>query len=783
MSVRIHAIAKEINKTSKEVLEMLAGRGYDLKSASSTIDNITAQSLIEEFISEGEVESPKLEKETSEKVDPVPSEEVKSKSKTPIVKSKADLDREKKEKEEAENAQNKAEDSEIEKGTDSAEVTGPSAEKKEGSSISPSTVMAPPPPTPSNRASAPAPPTAAGKAAVPSPPVSSQKDDPADEESGVVEGNLIIVKPPIVVRDFAGFIGLKPFQLISELMEMGIFASMNQAIEEDVARRVAKVKGFELEIKHRGEKAETAEKKKVFVDENDEKYLRPRAPVVCILGHVDHGKTTLLDTIRKANVVSGEAGGITQHVGAYQVSHKDQKITFLDTPGHAAFSKIRERGANLTDVAVLVVAADDGFMPQTDEALKFAQRSQGTLIVAINKTDVKGADPEKVKTQMQERSIPPEDWGGDVVTVPISALNGDKVDELLEMILLQAELMELKANPDANSEGVIVEARQEVGRGPTATVIVQKGTLKVGDSIQSGSVHCKVKAMIDDQGNQVKSAPPSTPVNILGWSGVPEAGAPYKKFKNEREARREAEEFDNESKISIPKSGAEESVESEGTSGVDALFAAISKSKATTYQVILKADVRGSLEALEGSLDMIKSDKVILEVLQSEVGQITKNDIKMASTSSADILGFNVKLENGVMGEAKHMGIHIYQNNIIYEIIDLVKENMANLLEPELVEKKTGRAEVRQIFRVSKGRVVAGSMVMEGSIGRNKVARLMRGGKVIAEGKVETLKRFKDDATEVKAGFECGIRLDAFDKYEEGDFIETFETEKIAPVL
>ena len=783
MSVRIHAIAKEINKTSKEVLEILAGRGYDLKSASSTIDNITAQSLIEEFISEDEVVSLKPEKETSEKVDPAPSEEVNSKSKTPIVKSKADLDREKKEKEDAENAQNKAEDSDIEKRIDSSEVTGSSEVKKEGSTISPSTVMAPPPPAPSNRASSPALPTTASKAAVPSPPVSSQKDDPSGQESGVVEGNLIIVKPPIVVRDFAGFIGLKPFQLISELMEMGIFASMNQTIEEDVARRVAKVKGFELEIKHRGEKADSAEKKKVVVDENDKKYLRPRAPVVCILGHVDHGKTTLLDTIRNSKVVSGEAGGITQHVGAYQVSHKNQKITFLDTPGHAAFSKIRERGANLTDVAVLVVAADDGFMPQTDEALKFAQRSQGALIVAINKTDVKGADPEKVKTQMQERSIPPEDWGGDVVTVPISALNGDKVDELLEMILLQAELMELKANPDANSEGVIVEARQEVGRGPTATVIVQKGTLKVGDSIQSGSVHCKVKAMIDDQGNQVKSAPPSTPVNILGWSEVPEAGAPYKKFKNEREARREAEEFDNQSKISIPKSSTEESAESDETSGVDALFAAISKSKATTYQVILKADVRGSLEALEGSLDMIKSDKVILEVLQSEVGQITKNDIKLASTSSADVLGFNVKLENGVMGEAKHMGVHIYQNNIIYEIIDLVKENMANLLEPELVEKKTGRAEVRQIFRISKGRVVAGSMVMEGSIGRNKVARLMRAGKVIAEGKVETLKRFKDDATEVKAGFECGIRLDSFDKYEEGDFIETFETEKIAPVL
>ena len=769
MSVRIHAIAKEINKTSKEVLEILAGRGYDLKSASSTIDNITAQSLVEEFTINQNQEPDVGTSPVAEKVDSTIDDNSKVEKKAPIVKTKADLDREKKEKEYAEKAEknNEYDDSD----------TGDTVDQQNIS-------MAPPPP-PSMRASAPPPPTGAGKSAVPAPPTNQNKktENTADEQSGVVEGNLIIVKPPIVVRDFAGFIGLKPFQLISELMEMGIFASMNQAIEEDVARQVAKVKGFELEIKHRGEKSETSEKKKIVVDENDEKFLKERAPVVCILGHVDHGKTTLLDTIRQANVVSGEAGGITQHVGAYQISHNDQKITFLDTPGHAAFSKIRERGANLTDVSVLVIAADDGFMPQTDEALKFAQRSQGTLIVAINKTDVKGADPEKVKTQMQERSIPPEDWGGDVVTVPISALKGDNVDELLEMILLQAELMELKANPDANPEGVVIEARQEVGRGPTATIIVQKGTLKIGDSIQSGSVHCKIKAMIDDQGNQVKSAPPSTPVNVLGWSGVPEAGAPCKKFKNEREARREAEDFDNQGKVPKHIASDEESSETEESSGVDALFAAISKSKATTYKVILKADVRGSLEALVGSLEMIESDKVILEILQSEVGQVTKNDIKMASTSGADVLGFNVKLENGVMGDAKHLGINVYQNNIIYEIIDLVKENMANLLEPELVEKKTGRAEVRQIFRVSKGRVVAGSMVMEGAIGRNKVARLMRGGEVVAEGKVETLKRFKDDVTEVKAGFECGIRLDAFDKYEEGDFIETFETEKIAPSL
>ncbi len=785
MSVRIHAIAKETDKTSKEIIDILAGRGYEIKSASSTLDNITAQSLIEELqtVAKDSKHGEDVAKDHSAEVPANPADE----KKVPFVKSKEDLEQEREEKEKAAAGNAEQTSASVDSDNGVADDDG----EKVATPLRGTVGVAPSlPPPPMKLASVPVP-KAIPKSQQPSVPAPPSNGAEVEESGGVIEGNLIIVKPPIVVRDFAGLIGLKPFQLISELMEMGIFASMNQTIEEDVAQRLAKSKGFELEIRHRGEKAEPqAQKKKVVIDENDAKFLKPRPPIVCIMGHVDHGKTTLLDTIRKANVVEGEAGGITQHVGAYQIDHRGNKITFLDTPGHAAFSKIRERGANLTDVSVLVVAADDGFMPQSDEALKFAQRSQSSLMVAINKMDSKGADADKVKTQMQERSIPAEDWGGDVVTVPISALKGDNIEELLDMIILQAEVMELKANPTGQFEGIVVEARMEVGRGPTATIIVQKGTLKVGDSFSCGNVYCKIKAMIDDQGNAVKSAPPSTPVNLLGWSGVPDSGATCVFAKNEREARRTAEEnietekkLDALAKQELAESSEELSEEESENAGLDALFAAINKSKSTVYRIILKADVRGSVEALNDSLKEISSDKVVLEILRSDVGPITKSDVKMAQTSNADVIGFNVKPENGVMGEAKHLGVNLYQNSIIYEVIDMVKENMAELLEPELSEKKSGRAEVRQVFKVSKGRSVAGCMVMEGLITRNKGARLVRDGQVIVEGKVDTLRRFKDDVTEVKAGFECGIRLESFDKYEEGDVIETFEIEKIRPTL
>jgi len=584
-----------------------------------------------------------------------------------------------------------------------------------------------------------------------------------------------------VVRDFAVMIGLKPFQLISELMEQGFFASMNQSIDEEVARKLAAVHGFELEIRHRGEPTpedvEVGQKEKE-PDEDDESLLEPRPPVVCILGHVDHGKTTLLDTIRKDNVVEGEAGGITQHVAAYQVDRDGRKITFIDTPGHAAFSKMRERGADVTDIAVLVIAADDGFMPQTEEALRFAQKAQNSIVVAINKIDVKGADLDNVRKQMQERGLAPEDWGGETLAVGVSALKGENVDELLDSILLQSEVMELKANPNARCEGVVVEGQVEQGRGPTATVIVQKGTLKTGDALVCGGVHCKAKAMMDERGEIVKVAPPSTPVKVMGWSDVPEAGSRFRFAKNEKTAKAEADEAVRE--FATDEADAGQKVVD---SSVEALFSAIAKAEEKVFRAVVRADVQGALEALLSSLSEIGGDQVDFEVVQSDVGPITKNDVIMANTSNAAIVGFGVKMENGVMGLAKHHGIRIFQNNIIYELFDAVKESMSELLDPELVEKLTGRAEVRQIFPLGKGRNVAGSMVTEGTILRDAQARIRRNEEIIYEGKVSTLRRFKDDAREVKAGFECGLRLDGFDGYKENDVLECFEVERVYPTL
>jgi len=774
MSVRIHQLSKDLGMENKELIELLKSRGYEVKSASSTVDNISAEALREEFAAQApQPAEPKPEAPVAPKL-----------PEGAFVKSAADIDRE---------HQKKAVAEEAEKEAKAPKQVSPATPPSPPTvATPPSSAILPKAPNPIPTVSTPtAAPTPAGP---PKPPAAAQAADveqaPAAEstegegpEASVAEAGKpkkIHVKPPIVVRDFAGEIGLKPFKLISELMEMGIFASMNQTIEESVAVQVAGRHGCELEIHHRGEQNEKGGSSKPKVekpDDDDPKFLKPRPPVVCILGHVDHGKTTLLDTIRKANVVKGEAGGITQHIGAYQIDHKDQKISFIDTPGHAAFSMMRERGANVTDVSILVIAADDAFKPQTEEALKFAKDANNAIIVAINKIDAKGANIDRVKQQMQEKGIAPEDWGGETIAVEVSALKGTNIDNLLDMILLQVELLELKANPTCPASGTIIESQIEMGRGASATVIVERGTLKKGDALLCGEVYCRVKTMTDADGNQLKDAPPATPVRVTGWSDVPASGTKFSTQKNEKSAKRCAEENIQVRKLHDAASTQQQNTEG-GAATVEDLFAAIENQQKKCLRVIVKSDVHGSTEALVQALKAIESDKVELDVISKGVGHITKNDITLASAGGAMVVGFNVKLDNGVQSLAKHHDIRIVQHAIIYELIDQVEEAMADMLDAEYTEKKTGAAEVRQVFSVGKTRKVAGCMVTEGLIQRNCIARLMRGGELIHESKIDTLKRFKDDVKEVRAGYECGINVAGYDDYQEGDTIECFAVEE-----
>ena len=740
MSVRIHQLSKDLGMENNELIDLLKSRGYEVKSASSTIDNISAEALREEFA----VQAPQLAEPEAQVAPKLPE--------GAFVKSAADIEREHQEKSVTEDAEKAAK-----------------APKQVSPATSPSAAIPPKAPE------------AAKVADAEQTPAAESIEGESPEAPEVEAGDLkkIHVKPPIVVRDFAGEIGLKPFKLISELMEMGIFASMNQSIEESVAVQVAGRHGCELEIHHRGEQNEKSGSSKPKVekpDDDDPKFLKPRPPVVCILGHVDHGKTTLLDTIRKANVVKGEAGGITQHIGAYQIDHKDQKISFIDTPGHAAFSMMRERGANVTDVSILVIAADDAFKPQTEEALKFAKEANNAIIVAINKIDAKGANIDRVKQQMQEKGIAPEDWGGETIAVEVSALKGTNIDNLLDMILLQVELLELKANPTCPASGTIIESQIEMGRGASATVIVERGTLKKGDALLCGEVYCRVKTMTDADGNQLKDAPPATPVRVTGWSDVPASGTKFSTEKNEKAAKRCAEENMQVRKLDDAASTQQQSTE--GATTVEDLFAAIENQQKKCLRVIVKSDVHGSTEALVQALKAIDSNKVELDVISKGVGHITKNDISLASAGGAMIVGFNVKLDNGVQSLAKHHDIRIVQHAIIYELIDLVEEAMADMLDAEYTEKKTGAAEVRQVFSVGKTRMVAGCMVTEGLIQRNCIARLMRGSELIYESKIDTLKRFKDDVKEVRAGYECGINVAGYDDYQEGDTIECFAVEE-----
>ncbi|PYK09556.1 MAG: translation initiation factor IF-2 [Verrucomicrobia bacterium] len=597
-------------------------------------------------------------------------------------------------------------------------------------------------------------------------------------EAEVAPQKIILIKPPIVVKQLAAELGLKPHQLIAELMTHNIFANINQTIEPDIAAKIAENHGFVLEKERREKGAGVHKVEQPVVAPpppviEKEEELEPRGPIITFMGHVDHGKTTLLDAIRKTRVAAGEAGGITQHIGAYSVNHNGATLTFIDTPGHAAFTAMRARGANVTDIVVLVVAADDGIMPQTTEAINHAKAAPHVkIMVAVNKMDLPGANLDRVKKQLQEHGLTPEDWGGETIVCPVSATKGTGIDRLLEMMTLQAEVMELKASPSARPRGTVIEAQVEAGRGPTVTVIVQMGTLKIGDPFICGDYNGKVKSLLDDRGQPVKKAGPSTPVKVLGFTGLPNAGDEFLVMESERAAKQlsdERLEAKRASKLFVPRRATLESL-LETAEGKKVL------------RIVLKCDTQGSLEALVGALKQIESKKVDLEIIHSAVGPISESDILLASASDAVVVGFNVKVETMAVPAAKREGVQIKLYSIIYELLDQIKDAMAGLLDPELRETVIGHAEVKQVFRLSKG-IVAGCLVTDGRIARTARARLLRKRQPVYDGGISTLRRFQDDVKEVRSGLECGIKLGDFGEYQVGDVIECYQLEQIAQRL
>ena len=625
-------------------------------------------------------------------------------------------------------------------------------------------------------------PKEAEPAPVRAPPPSTDKgalDEPGEAESLDDGRKVIHIKPPIIVKEFAGQLGLKPFQLIKELMDdFTVFANQNQTIEPDVATKIAEKHGFVLEKERREKGAGVHKVEQIVVAPpppviQKEEELKPRAPIITFMGHVDHGKTSLMDAIRKTRVAAGEAGGITQHIGAYSVEHKGQKITFIDTPGHAAFTAMRARGANVTDIVVLVVAADDGVMPQTVEAISHAKAAPHVeIMVAINKIDLPGANIDRVKKQLQERDLTPEDWGGKTVVCEVSATRGTGIDHLLEMMLLQAEVMDLKASPSAKARGSVIEAQVEAGRGPTATVIVQMGTVKVGEPFICGDYSGKVKSLIDDKGKPVKEAGPSTPVKVLGFTGLPNAGDEFLVMESEREAKTLSEErleTKRSEKLSVPQRATLETL----------LEAADGKK---TLRLVLKCDTQGSVEAIVAALKQIESKKVELDIIHAAVGPISESDILLASASNAVVIGFNIKVENMAVTAAKREGVQVKLYSIIYELLDQIKDAMAGLLEPEFRETVLGHAEVKQVFELSKG-IVAGCLVTDGRIARTARARVTRKRQPVYDGGISTLRRFQDDVKEVRSGLECGIKLGDFSEYHVGDIIECYQLEAMVQKL
>ncbi|HET7453864.1 MAG TPA: translation initiation factor IF-2, partial [Thermoanaerobaculia bacterium] len=583
----------------------------------------------------------------------------------------------------------------------------------------------------------------------------------------------VFLSEGVTVKELSEKLGVLARDLVQKLLRRGMMVTINQSLPANIAVEIAREIGVEAAVVSFEEEMELAREEKG--DKASPENLAPRAPVVTVMGHVDHGKTSLLDAIRETKVAASEAGGITQHIGAYRVETKGTPIVFLDTPGHEAFTLMRARGAAATDIVVLVVAADDGVMPQTVEAIDHARAAKVPIVVAINKIDKPNANVERVKKELGDRGVLLESWGGDVPSVEVSALKKQGIDQLLEIIRLVAELQELKADPSGMARGVVIESRREAGRGNIATVLVQSGTLKIGDVFYAGAVSGRLRAMSDENGGRLTEAAPSTPVEVMGFEELPQAGDTFQVVESEIRAR-QIVSFRKEK-------NREQAMASTSKTSLEALFSRIQAGAVKDLPIILKADVMGSAEVLSGTLKKLSTDQVKVSVLHAGVGAINVNDVLLASASSAIIIGFNVRPEKKAETEAEKAGVDIRLYTVIYNITDDIRKAMEGMLEPTLKEVSRGRAEVRNTFQVPKVGVVAGCYVTEGTIPRSAGVRLLRDNRVVYEGKIASLRRFKDDVSEVKNGFECGIGLDRYQDVKIGDVIEAFSTEKVAGVL
>ncbi|CAN5588943.1 hypothetical protein BH20ACT23_BH20ACT23_23880 [soil metagenome] len=741
---RVHEVAKELGLTSKEVLAHLEKIGQPVKSHSSTIEESLADRVKTELSNGSKTESKKAAPKKAEPKSPKKAPAKKSESKAAADKPAP----------KAQEPKPQAPKTEKTPKSPAAETKAPPKRASEAPATKPAAKPAP------EKSAAPAPETAPAPQAAPAP---EPEATPPDDAISVHRG--------ITVQDFAAKVDRAPNEIVKVLLGLGEMMTVTQSMSDEAVELVSDDLGLSVRVVDPAE--EEVEEDDGAEEEDEGVELVDRPPVVTVMGHVDHGKTTILDAIRKTDVVSGEAGGITQHIGAYQVHFADREITFIDTPGHAAFTAMRARGAQATDIAILVVAADDGVMPQTVEAIDHAKAAGVPIIVAVNKIDRPEADPQRVRQQLSDQGLVPEEWGGDTAFVDVSAKTRQNLDGLLEMILLTADVtLDLKANAEAMARGVVIEAHLDKGRGPVATVLVKKGTLLKGDAVVGGIAWGRVRAMLDERGNEVEEATPGQPVLGLGWNSVPEAGDEFRALVDEREARAVAGEREQHRR-------AAEQVARKPAS-LSALLSRTLEGETPELNLLIKADAQGSVEALADQLAKLDQSTVELTVLRKGVGAISENDITLAQASNAIVIGFNVIESAAARQLAEDEGVDVRTYRVIYQAIEDIESAAKGLLGPELRERPMGQAEVRAIFRVPRAGTIAGSMVLDGVIRRNARARLARDGSVIYESTISSLKRFKDDAREVAAGYECGIGIEGYNDIKEGDLIQAFEIEEIA---